>query len=83
MSKASEFIRMMDETVGLEIEDNGIKGDAIMVKVNGTVYGYKPTGKLQDIYKSFSGMLKYSAGKAFAFLKKNSTQISGGKLATA
>jgi len=53
------------------------------VSINGTVYGYqaKSGGNAEDLANTFKGMLKYSAGKALAWLKKNAELVSGSKKA--
>jgi hypothetical protein len=57
--------------------------DFFYVSINGKVYGYqaKPGGSIEDVATTFKKMLKYSAGKALAWLKKNSELASGSKKA--
>lgn len=83
MSKAKNLIELVDETAGLEVIPVGVTGNVFNVKINGTEYGFEAlSGKIDDVYKSFTGQLKYSAGRALAWLKKNAKQVSGGKLST-
>lgn len=72
-----------------EIDENlivdplDVTKDFFYVSINGTIYGYqaKPGDSVEDIAKTFKGMLKYSAGKALTWLKKNAQLVSGSKKA--
>ena len=72
-----------------EIDENlivdplDVTKDFFYVSINGTVYGYqaKSGGNIEDLAKTFKGMLKYSAGRALAWLKKNAELVSGSKKA--
>jgi hypothetical protein len=72
-----------------EIDENlivdplDVTKDFFYVSINGTVYGYqaKSGGNAEDLANTFKGMLKYSAGKALAWLKKNAELVSGSKKA--
>lgn len=57
----------------LTIDAHEIEGDIFTISINGKFYKYKSAidKDIESIAKSFKGMLKYSAGKALAFLKKN------------
>jgi hypothetical protein len=67
----------------LVVDPLDITKDFFYVSINGTTYGYqaKAGGNVEDIAKTFKGMLKYSAGKALAWLKKNADLVSGSKKA--
>ena len=67
----------------LVVDPLDITKDFFYVSINGTTYGYqaKAGGSVEDIAKTFKGMLKYSAGKALAWLKKNADLASGSKKA--
>jgi predicted RNA-binding Zn-ribbon protein involved in translation (DUF1610 family) len=92
MSKATSIQRIMesstDETFdfyeGLpDVKDAGFKNDTIYASIGGTIYGYKALDgdkEIADVYKSFVGMLKYTQGKALAYLKKHTKQVSGGSM---
>lgn len=72
-----------------EIDENlivdplDITQDFFYVSINGSIYGYRAKGgaNIEDLAKTFKGMLKYSAGKALAWLKKNADLASGSKKA--
>jgi hypothetical protein len=61
----------------------GLKGAEYHIKLNGHDYGYKakPGSELtiQEIGEKFVKIIKYSSGKAFAWLKKNTDLASGSK----
>jgi hypothetical protein len=82
----SEVLEIYEE-FGLEenliVDPLDITKDFFYVSINGTVYGYqaKSGGNVEDLAKTFKGMLKYSAGKALAWLKKNAELVSGSKKA--
>jgi hypothetical protein len=63
----------------LIIDPLDITKDVFYVSINGKTYGYGPKngGNTEDLARSFKGMLKYSAGRALAWLKKNSDLVSG------
>lgn len=66
----------------MDIVPVGIKGNSFVVKINGHEYGYgeKPQGlKLKELADKFGKILKFSAGRALAWLKKNSDLVSGTK----
>jgi succinate dehydrogenase flavin-adding protein (antitoxin of CptAB toxin-antitoxin module) len=68
------------ETANLAVIPIGVKGEAFMVKVNGNQYGYAPTDKemsVKEIADKFAKIMKFSAGRALAWLKKNSKLVSG------
>jgi hypothetical protein len=80
----SEILEIYEE-FGLEenlvVNPLDITKDFFYVSINGNTYGYeaKGGGNIEDIAKTFKGMLKYSAGKALAWLKKNANLASGSK----
>ena len=80
----SEVLDIYEE-FGLEenliVDPLDLTQDFFYVSINGKTYGYqaKPGGNIEDVAKTFRGMLKYSAGKALAWLKKNSELAYGGK----
>ena len=82
----SEVLDIYEE-FGLEenlvVDPLDLTKDFFYVSINGTVYGYqaKSGGNVEDLAKTFKGMLKYSAGKALAWLKKNAELVSGSKKA--
>lgn len=71
------------ETAGLNIDIVGKKGNEFHIKINGKEYGYsaKEGGEfdLNTIVEKFGKIMKFSAGKALAWLKKNSDLTFGGK----
>jgi hypothetical protein len=73
------------EEYGLEenlvVDPLDLTSDFFYVSINGKVYGYqaKPGGNIEDVATTFKKMLKYSAGKALAWLKKNSELGLGAK----
>lgn len=75
------------EEFGLEenliVDPLDITQDFFYVSINGSIYGYQAKGgaNIEDLAKTFKGMLKYSAGKALAWLKKNADLASGSKKA--
>lgn len=80
----SEILEIYEE-FGLEenlvVNPLDITKDFFYVSINGTTYGYeaKGGGNIEDLANTFKGMLKYSAGKALAWLKKNANLASGSK----
>ena len=69
----------------LIVDPLDVTKDVFYVSINGKTYGYGPKGgsNTEDLAKSFKGMLKYSAGRALAWLKKNSDLVSGSTKAIA
>jgi len=68
-----DIIRM-GETVGLRIRVLGEKDGVISIKVNGREYGYKPEGiEVDEFLPRFVGIMQFSAGKALAWAKNNSS----------
>lgn len=61
----------------------GLKGSEYHIKINGHDYGYKAKADseltIQEIGEKFVKIMKYSAGKAFTWLKKNTELASGSK----
>jgi hypothetical protein len=66
---------------GLSVQNLGIENGVLYVDINGSKYGYGPAGgkDLDDIADSFAGLLKHSAGRALAWLKKNAELVFGSK----
>lgn len=65
----------------LAVANLGVEDDILYITINGNKYGYKaPSGKdIDAIAKSFAGLLKFSAGKALAWIKKNAELAFGSK----
>lgn len=66
----------------LAISPVGLRGKSFVVKINGHEYGYgeKEGGlDLKTVADKFGKILKYSAGRALTWLKKNTDLISGSK----
>jgi len=63
----------------LNVELLGPIGDTLFVSVNGRKYGYVPKSStdIDTLDHTFRKMLKYSYGKALAWLKKNAKLASG------
>lgn len=62
----------------LAVSAVGMKGKTYYIEINGKMYGYEPlAGTTDELAGKFAGMLKYSAGKALAWLKKNSNLVHG------
>lgn len=59
----------------------GVSDGRLSVNIDGRIYGYEPLSgeEIEKVRKSFEGLLKHSQGRALAWLKKNSTLVSGGK----
>lgn len=61
----------------------GLKGSEYHITINGHDYGYKAKADseltIQEIGEKFVKIMKYSAGKAFTWLKKNTELASGSK----
>lgn len=61
----------------------GLKGAEYHITINGHDYGYKAKADseltIQEIGEKFVKIMKYSAGKAFTWLKKNTELASGSK----
>lgn len=78
----SEVLDIYEE-FGLEenlvVDPLDLTRDFFYVSINGKVYGYqaKPGGNIEDVATTFKKMLKYSAGKALAWLKKNTELAMG------
>lgn len=78
----SEVLDIYEE-FGLEenlvVDPLDLTKDFFYVSINGKVYGYqaKPGGNIEDVATTFKKMLKYSAGKALAWLKKNTELALG------
>jgi hypothetical protein len=78
----SEVLEIYEE-FGLEenliVDPLDLTKDFFYVSINGKVYGYqaKPGGNIEDVATTFKKMLKYSAGKALAWLKKNTELALG------
>jgi hypothetical protein len=71
-------IKKMCEAEGFSVAAVGINGQDFHIKINDHDYGYKPIGmSVQDLEHKFKGLLKYSSGRAIAWLKRNSTLSSG------
>lgn len=79
----SEDLIDIYEEFGLEenliIDPLDLTKDLFYVSINGKTYGYqaKPGEDIENVATTFKKMLKYSAGKALAWLKKNSDLALG------
>jgi hypothetical protein len=82
----SEVLEIYEE-IGLEenliVDPLDVTKDFFYVSINVNVYGYqaKSGGNVEDLAKTFKGMLKFSAVKSLAWLKKNAELVSGSKKA--
>jgi hypothetical protein len=58
----------------LVIDPLDLTSNFFYISINGKVYGYqaKPGGDIEEVATTFKKMLKYSSGKALAWLKQNS-----------
>ena len=64
----------------LSVSALDIKDGLFYVSINGQEYGYKPEGMgIQDVVDKFKSILKHNAGRALAWLKKNSELVKGSK----
>jgi hypothetical protein len=81
MKRIHSFDSFINEaTANLAVVPVGLKGDQFIVKINGKDYGYAPKDdqlSLNDIAEKFKKILKFSSGRALAWLKKN-TQLATG-----
>jgi hypothetical protein len=75
----NSYYKLIDEA--LIVQPLGIENGVFYIDINGNKYGYSVSnGKnLNNIEKTFTKMLKFSAGKALAWLTKNASLISGSK----
>ena len=82
-SASAEDILEIYEEFGLEenlvVDPLDLTTDFFYVSINGKVYGYKAKSgdDIQDVASTFKKMLKYSAGKALAWLKRNTELAMG------
>jgi len=84
VKKFDEFLSesALNETANLSVVPVGVQGKAFAVKINGNQYSYEPKDEkvpVKDFGEKFVKMMKYSAGRALAWLKKNSILVSGSK----
>lgn len=71
--------RRFFEEVPVEILGASSDGN-FYIKINGHMYAYEPRGiDINKLVKSFTGLYKYSKGKALAWLKKNAILVKGSK----
>jgi hypothetical protein len=79
MSSLSEGVINED----LKVVPVGLKGGEYHITINGHEYGYKAKSgselTIQEIGEKFVKILKYSAGRAITWLKKNTDLASGSK----
>lgn len=79
----AEDILEVYEEFGIEenlvVDPLDLTTDLFYVSINGKVYGYKAKSgdDIQDVASTFKKMLKYSAGKALAWLKRNTELAMG------
>jgi hypothetical protein len=84
--KTFEAFRV-DETEGLIVKKIGLRdkdgAKELAITINGHEYGYKEKEdgdkKITDVATTFEKMLKYSAGRALQWLKRNTVLSSGSK----
>lgn len=68
---------ILDEDIP-NIENLGIIGATIVIKLDNHKYYYTPKEKSsEDLYKSYLGVFKYSPIRALQYLKKNSNLVAG------
>jgi hypothetical protein len=68
----------LSENLSVSVLDN--KDGLFFVSINGQEYGYKPEGiSINDLVDKFKSILKHNAGRALAWLKKNSELVKGSK----
>lgn len=83
MKKVKSFDDFIGESVNegeLTIVPVGLRGTTFYVRVNGNEYGYGSKGEgltIKEIADKFGKLLKYSTGRALAWLKKNTELVSG------
>jgi hypothetical protein len=64
----------------LSVSDLDIRDGLLFVSINGNEYGYEPQGmSIQDVVDKFKSILKHNAGRALAWLKKNTELKVGSK----
>lgn len=67
----------------LDVKKVGMKGDAYHITINGHEYGYGEKEGTEHDFKTivdkFEKILKFSAGRALQWLKKNTVLKSGSK----
>ena len=73
------FDNFLELDESLTIDPVSLSNDFFYISINGRVYGYQANsgGNIQEIAETFKKMLKYSAGRALAWLKKNTQLVSG------
>jgi len=61
----------------------GIKGNEFHITIDGHDYGYEPIEgsglSAEELVQKFKGIMKFSAGRALAWLKKNANLVAGSK----
>lgn len=74
---SNDLVRNPD-TSGLSMGNYSLdtKSGLINVTINDTKYSYRPTDvDIYDLYKSVTGMARYSVGKSLAYLKKHAVGV--------
>ena len=78
MNRVQKFMASINEAMP-DLVDLGTIGSIICIKLDNHRYCYSSNSdrSIEDIYKSFCGLLKYSKAKALSYLKKNTKLESG------
>ena len=64
----------------LKVDVIGVKQNTFYLKIGGRLYGYESEQyNAGELATKFGKIMRYSVGKALAWLKKNSTLAFGGK----
>lgn len=80
MKHIQNFDNFVNEAATVAISPVGLRGQSFVVKVNGKEYGYgAKEGDLdiKEVAEKFGKLLKYSTGRALAWLKKHTDLVSG------
>ncbi len=82
IEKSIQLLLVVEEGVfvveELKISKASVKNGELLTSINGNQYSYKPVGMdIDRLHSKFNKMLGFSAGKALAWLKKNSELSSG------
>ena len=77
---ADDYDHFSDLFENLSVELGAVKDDIFFLMINGKKYGYSesPIAKInvKELAEKFTKIAKYSAGKALAWVKKNSALAS-------
>jgi hypothetical protein len=86
IESGDEDVTSVLEAAKLSLSDIEVKGGKLFVTINGSPYSYSANGTgdfkgkgIDEIAAHFKKIMKHNAGRALAWLKKNTTLESGSK----